>query len=151
MSYCSISDIQAVIANDDLVQLTNDSGSDTVDTNKINDAVSYVENVIDGYLRGRYDLPLASIPDELKYLAVDFVIYKLYSRRMYTEIPESVRRKYEEVIKTLEKIQKGSFNLGIESSEAFEQPTLKTNKDSSASSVNKYYNADKWDEYDAWL
>ena len=151
MSYCSISDIQAVIANDDLVQLTNDSGSDTVDTNKINDAVSYVENVIDGYLRGRYDLPLASIPDELRYLTIDFVVYKLYSRRMYTEIPESVRRKYEEVIKTLEKIQKGSFNLGIESSEAFEQPTLKTNKDSSASSVNKYYNADKWDEYDAWL
>ena len=151
MSYCSISDIQAVIANDDLVQLTNDSGSDTVDTNKINDAVSYVENVIDGYLRGRYDLPLASIPDELRYLTIDFVVYKLYSRRMYTEIPESVRRKYEEVIKTLEKIQKGSFNLGIESSEAFEQPTLKTNKDSSFSSVNKYYNADKWDEYDAWL
>ena len=147
MSYCSINDIQSVIANDDLAQLTNDSGGDTVDSNKITDAINYVDNIIDGYLRGRYNLPPTSIPDELKYLAVDFTVYRLYSRRLYTEIPDSVLKKYYEVIKTLEKVQKGVFNLGIESTDAFNNPALKTNKDTSASSVNKYYNSDKWDEY----
>ncbi|OGI00467.1 MAG: hypothetical protein A2Y25_12010 [Candidatus Melainabacteria bacterium GWF2_37_15] len=151
MSYCSTSDIQAVIANDDLVQLTNDSGGDTVDTTKITDAISYVDNIIDGYLRGRYDLPLASIPDELKYIAVDFVVYRLYSRRLYTEVPDSILKKYYEVIKTLQDIQKGAFNLGVENTSAFNNPALKTNKDTTSSSVNKYFNKEKWDEYDAWL
>ena len=149
MSYCSTSDVQSVITNDDLVQLTNDSGGDTIDTSKITEAVSYVDNIIDGYLRGRYDLPLASTPDELKYLAVDFVVYKLYSRRLYTEIPESINEKFRNVIKTLENIQKGLFNLGVETSEAFDNPALKTNKTDSSSSVNKYYDSDKWDEYDS--
>ncbi len=151
MTYCSISDIQSVIANDDLVQLTNDTGGDTVDTDKITDALNYVDNIIDGYLRGRYDLPLASTPDELKYLAIDFIVYRLYSRRMYTEVPESVIKKYQEVVKTLRDIQNGAFNLGIESSEAYDNPSLKTNKDSTSSSVNKFYNKTKWDEYDSWL
>ncbi len=149
MSYCSINDIKSVIANDDLVQLTNDSGSDFVDSGKITDAINYADNIIDGYLRGRYDLPPASIPDELKYLAVDFTVYRLYSRRLYTEIPDSVLKKYYEVIKTLENIQKGVFNLGIESTDAFNNPALKTNKDTAPSSVNKYYDSNKWDEYDS--
>lgn len=151
MSYCSTTDIQAVIANDDLVQLTNDSGGDTVDTAKITDAINYVDNIIDGYLRGRYDLPIESVPDELKYLAVDFVVYRLYSRRMYTEVPDSILKKYHDVVKTLLDIQRGAFNLGIESSEAHDDPSLKTNKDTTSTSVNKYFNKTKWDEYDSWL
>jgi len=151
MSYCSISDIQSVISNDDLVQLTNDTGGDSVDSDKITDAISYVDNIIDGYLRGRYDLPIASVPDELKYLAVDFVVYRLYSRRMYTEVPDSVLKKYHEVVKMLQDIQKGAFNPGMESAEAYDNPSLKINKDNSSSSVNKYFNKTKWDEYDSWL
>lgn len=148
MNYCSTSDIQSVIAHNDLAQLTNDLGGDTVDSTTIAEAISYVDNIIDGYLRGRYNLPLASIPDELKYLAIDFVVYRLYSRRMYTEIPSSVAEKYKNLINTLSRIQKGTFNLGIESSEAYSNSAIKTNKSGSSSSVNKYYNSNKWDEYD---
>ncbi len=151
MTYCSITDIQGVIANDDLVQLTNDTGGGTVDTTRITDAIAYVDNIIDGYLRGRYDLPLESAPDELKYLAVDFVVYRLYSRRMYTEVPDGVLKKYYDVVKTLQDIQKGAFNLGIEGSEAFGDPSLKINKDNTKSSLNKYFNRQKWEEYDSWL
>lgn len=151
MNYCSINDIQAVIANSDLVQLTDDSGGDTVDTSKINDAIGYADITIDGYLRGRYSLPLSSIPDELKYLAVDLAIYRLYSRRLYTEVPDSILKKYYEVIKTLLDIQKGAFNLGIEAGEGFNNPSLKINKNNSPSSVNKYFNKTKWDDYDSWL
>lgn len=151
MTYCSTSDIQAVIPNDDLIQLTNDSGGETVDITQITSAISYVDNIIDGYLRGRYSLPLTTVPDELKYLAIDFVVYRLYSRRMQTDVPESIFKKYTEVVKTLQNIQKGTFNLGVEGADAFSNPTLKINKDSTSSSVNKYYNATKWDDYDAWL
>ncbi len=148
MSYCSTSDIQSIISNDDLVQLTNDTGGDFADTSKITEAIAYVDNIIDGYLRGRYDLPLVQVPDELRYIAADFVVYRLYSRRMYTEVPQSISEKYQNVIKILTQIQKGLFNLGVESSEGFNNPTIKTNKSGSSSSVNKYYDSGKWDEYD---
>lgn len=147
MTYCTVSDIQAVITADDLVQLTNDAGGDTVDTAKITDAINYVDNIINGYIRGRYSLPLASIPDELKFLAVDFAVYRLYSRRINTEVPESVAEKHRSVIKTLELVQKGLFNLGVESTSAYGNPGLKTNKDTYPSSVNRFYDRKKWDDY----
>jgi phage gp36-like protein len=149
MGYCATADITSTIANSDLIQLTNDSGDAYVDTTKITDAISYVDNMIDGYIRGRYDLPLASTPDELKYLALDLVVYRLYSRRMYTDLPETVKENYSNAIKTLKDIQAGKFNLGVESTEAFSDPALKTNKTTTTSSVNKFYTENKWDEYDS--
>lgn len=146
MGYCTAADITAVIPNEKLIDLTNDSGGETVDADKITDAISYVDNIIDGYLRGRYDLPLASTPDELKYIAVDFVVYRLYSRRMYTDVPENVNLRYKEIIRYLIDIQKGKFSLGIEATEAYGELSMKTNKTSS----DKKYNTDKWDNY-SWL
>jgi len=151
MGYCSVEDIEAVIYSEDLVQLTNDLGGDTVDDTKITDAILYVDCIIDGYLRGRYTLPLSSIPNELKYIAIDFVVYRLYSRRLVTEVPASVEHKYKEVIKLLTNIQNGKFSLGVEDTDGYDDPILDTNKSTAVSSVNKYYNEDKWDEYDAWL
>ena len=141
MSYCEITDISAVIANDDLVQLTNDSGGSTVDNTKITEAISYVDSIMDGYLRGRYSLPLSTVPDVLTSLAIDFTVYRLYSRRLYTEIPPSVDEKYREVVKTLKDIQGGRFNLGIET--ASSNSYFKTNKTSSS----KEYNSKMWDTY----
>ena len=146
MGYCVITDITAVIPNDKVIDLTNDSGGDTVDFDKITDAISYVDNIIDGYLRGRYDLPLASTPDELKYIAVDFVTYRLYSRRMYTDVPENVILRYKEILRILKDIQRGVYSLGIESTEAYGELSMKTNK----TSASKKYNSTKWDDY-AWL
>lgn len=152
MSYCIVSDIEAVIYNEDLIQLTNDLGGDTVDDTKITEAISYVDCMIDGYLRGRYTLPLSSpVPDELKYIAIDFVVYRLYGRRLVTDIPASIDQRYKEVIKLLTSIQNGKFSLGIEDTDGYDNPILDTNKSTAISSVNKYYNEDKWDEYDAWL
>ena len=151
MAYCSLPDITAVIPNDDLVQLTNDISGETVDSSKITDAITYSDSLIDGYLRGRYSLPLTSVPDIVKYLSVDLVVFRLYSRRMYTNLPEIIVAKQEQAVKTLKDIQTGKFNLGIEDTAAFSDPALKTNKTSLTASNNKFYNSDKWDEYDKWL
>jgi phage gp36-like protein len=150
MSYCSSSDITSLIPNDELVQLTNDSGGDSVDSSVITTAIDYVDNFIDGYLRGRYDLPLTSTPDELKYIAIDLVVFRLYTRRMYTNIPENIEARYKTVVKQLEHIQSGKFSLGIESSDAHDNKLLKTNKTTTTSTRNRVYDEDKWDEYNTW-
>ena len=147
MSYCSIADITAVIPHKELVQLTNDLEGDTVDSTKVTDAISYVDNVIDGYLRGRYSLPLTSTSDTLKYLAIDFVVYRLYSRRMLTDLPIAVEQKYKEIIRILSDIQRGNFNLGVESTDGYSDGKIVTDKGISTSTENKFYNKETWDTY----
>jgi phage gp36-like protein len=87
----------------------------------------------------------------LKYLAVDMVVYRLYMRRMTTDAPENIKDAWNNAIKMLKDIQVGRFNLGVETTDAHSNPTLKTNKSTTTSSKNRYYDEDKMDEYDAWL
>lgn len=150
MSYCSFSDIISTIPNDALIQLTNDYGGKTVMSDKITEAINYTDNIIDGYLRGRYNLPLSSTPDELKYIAIDFTVYRLYSRRHYGSVPENIKERYSDVEKRIKEIQNGTYSLGIEDTDEISNILMKTNKTSVASSVNKYYDDDKWNEYDSW-
>ena len=138
MGYCSTADIVAAVSNEDLVQLTNDNGGDTVAVSKITSAIDYVDNMIDGYLRGRYNLPLTSTPDDIKYLAVDFVIHRLYSLRTFAPVPQNIEERYKEVKKRLYEIQSGKFSLGIEDTNELSNKLLMTNKTNDGTSTEKY-------------
>jgi len=112
--YCQIEDIRKQVQEDTLIQLTDDNQSGQIDSVIVDEAVIYSETLIDGYLRGRYVLPLASVPEVIKILAVDLTIYRLYSRRFQTETSDAVTEKYKNSIKILEQIQRGIISLGIE-------------------------------------
>jgi len=152
MTYCTIAEITAEVPDADLIQITNDTaGGSTVDNTVITNAINYVDNIIDGYLRGRYTLPLNTVPDELKFIAIDYVKYRLYSRRMYTEIPPVIEQRYKELTQLLKDIQMGKFSLGVEDTNAISNSKITSNKSLTSSSVNKYYNEAKWDQYDSFL
>jgi len=150
MAYCSIDDIKSVISNSDLIDLTNSSGGGTVIESTITDAISFSDAMIDGYLRGRYNLPLSSTPTSLKYIAVDFVVYRLYSLRHFHNVPENIKERYDDVIRRLYEIQKGKYDLGIESTAEKNNLLMTINKTSEETSVNKYYNKSKWDSHSLW-
>ncbi len=127
--YCVLDDINKQVTTDILIQLTDDTQSGDIDPVVVEEAVIYSETLIDGYLRGRYTLPLSAVPDMVKILAVDLCIYRLYSRRFQTDIPDSISEKYKNSIKLLEQIQKGIISLGTET--AGQAPVLgeyRTNK-----------------------
>lgn len=137
--YCTVSDIQATIPEVTLIQLTDDTGSDTVDTTKIDNAISYAREVIDGYLRGNYSLPFSAVPELLKHISIDLTVYKLYSRRQLTELPESITASYKNSVKKLEQIQKGIISLGINQiTVEKEKVRIKSTKTSS----DRYFNSD---------
>lgn len=118
--YCSLDDLKKQVQEDILLQLTDDDQSGQIDTVVIDEAVIYSETLINGYLRGRYTIPIVNYgfdsqpPDILKILAVDLTIFRLYSRRFHTDIPDGISEKYKNSIKILEQIQKGIISLGIE-------------------------------------
>lgn len=113
--YCTPEDIEKQVSTHTLIQLTNDNPEqETVDAVVCEEALIYSSTLIDGYLRGKYTLPLNNQFPLLRIIAIDLSIYRLYSRRIYTEIPESVVQAYKNAIKTLEDLKKGIISLQTE-------------------------------------
>ena len=58
--YCTPEDIEKQVSTHTLIQLTNDNpDQETVDTVVCEEALIYSSTLIDGYLRGKYTLPLS--------------------------------------------------------------------------------------------
>ncbi len=130
MDYCTSDDIEIQIGKNSLVQLTNDDNTQqTVDPVVVEEALIYSSTLIDGYLRGKYNLPLNTQFPLLRVIAIDICIYRLYSRRIYTDMPETISENYKNAIRTLEQLKKGVITL--ETSESTEVKTsgeYRTNK-----------------------
>lgn len=108
MDYCTIEDIETHTSTPTLIQLTSDDGQEEVDRVVAQEAILYSSTLIDGYLRGRYTLPLDTHFPLLRILAIDLSIYRLYTRRMRNEMPEVIENNYKNAIATLRDIQKAA-------------------------------------------
>lgn len=115
MAYCTQADIERTLPRQLLVQLTDDSDMpETVDQVVLDGLIEDAGEVIEGYLRERYVLPLDPTPKLLTKLAVDLVVFALYGRRPEThgEPPKQVLESWRQAFKTLEHIQNGKVTLG---------------------------------------
>ena len=128
MPYSALSDITAVFPLASVVQLTDGSGS-TPDAAKVTAAITSADALIDGFLRSRYTLPLASTPPMLIDISVNLAICNLHGLKFAADLPEAITKKEKAQIDLLLKIQKGVISLGIED---VAQPAtaagIKTNK-----------------------
>jgi len=113
MSYCTLDDLKAALPERTLIQLTDDAGAGEVDQTKVDDAVQYAGSMIDGYLGGRYTLPLDPVPALIRAVAVDLSIFHIYSRNSDAEMPRTVSDKYPNATKLLGLIQRGEVQIGV--------------------------------------
>lgn len=147
MDYCTIEDIETQTSTPTLIQLTSDDGKEEVNRVVALEAILYSSTLIDGYLRGRYSLPLDTHFPLLRILAIDLSIYRLYSRRMRNEMPEVIETAYKNAISTLRDIQKGVITLQSENdtleSSGFNAEEYKTNKNI----LDKLFGKQKLSEY----
>jgi phage gp36-like protein len=127
--YCTAEDLEIQIGKDPLIQLTNDNcEQNSIDAVVCEEAILYSSTLIDGYLRGRYNLPLNTQFPLLRVVAMDLSTYRLYSRRIMTDIPEVVCDAYKNAIKTLENLQKGIITLETENNQTLQNGEYRTNK-----------------------
>lgn len=145
--YCTIEDIETQTSTPTLIQLTSDDGQEVVDRVVAQEAILYSSTLIDGYLRGRYTLPLDAHFPLLRILAIDLSIHRLYSRRMRDEMPEVIENNYKNAISTLKDIQKGVISLQSENDSletaGFNVEEYKTNK----SIIDRLFSKDRMLEY----
>jgi len=114
--YCAQTDIEDLMTSRVLMQLTDDSRTDTVDTEKVAAAIGAASDEVDAYLRARYaPVPLPDpVPGLIKRLTRDLAVYELYSRRLEGGIPEAVTQRAKEARALLAQIRDGLATLGVE-------------------------------------
>ena len=80
MAYCTQSELLNQTTTAELVQQTDDTGSGSVDSAKVDAAINAASATIDAYAGARYTLPLQT-SEKIKQLCVDLAIYELEKRR----------------------------------------------------------------------
>jgi phage gp36-like protein len=104
MAYCSEDDLLKMIPEEDLTDLTAESG-EFPDSLIIADAISKADAEIDSYLGVKYVVPISPTPDQVKALSVDLAIYHLYSR--HSIVPPVRQQKYEAAVAFLKQVAAG--------------------------------------------
>ena len=113
MSYATAQDMINRYPNRDLVQLTNeDPTATTVNDTPITQALADASAEIDGYIEGRFTLPLTDPPAVLNRLTTDIAMYRLQSLRPLHDL-EDARKRYEDAVAMLTKVAAGELTLGL--------------------------------------
>jgi phage gp36-like protein len=89
---------------------------DAYDDSVVEAAVADAEAIVDGYLRGRYTLPLATVPGDLLGLTADLARYELRSRSggiNQSTMSDDVKERRDRAIARLKDIQAGRFVLDV--------------------------------------
>lgn len=94
----------------ELTQLTDRSNSGGIDAAVMARALADADAAINGYLSARYTLPLDPVPLVLERLACDIARYFLYEDRA----TEQVAKRYNDAVKMLEGISRGTVALGVD-------------------------------------
>ena len=111
--YINADDLARAMSKAELVQLTNDEPRATEPNGEIvQTAIAYACDLVDGYLAGRYPLPLAQTPTILPPLCINIARHFLHARRINrADFP-----------KTLEQIRDGKIHIGIDTADKPRQP-----------------------------
>lgn len=113
MIYAAPQDMINRYPNRDLVQLTNEDPAQTaVNTAVLSQALADASAEIDGYLEGRFALPLTDPPAALNLIASDIAMYRLQALRPLHDIADA-RRRYDDAIAMLTKVAAGQLTLGL--------------------------------------
>lgn len=110
MTYCTQADLIERFGAAEITQLSDRAGLGTLDSAVIDGAIADADAEIDGYLSGRYALPLANAPAVMSRLACDISRYYLFGH----DVTDLVKERYDQAIGYLVKIATGAIGLGPE-------------------------------------
>lgn len=128
MPYCTLLDITSTITADDVLQLTDDEGTGSINTSRVDEAIAKADGLILAFTGGAVPDP---IPEIIRQISVELSIYHLHKRRFALNMPESIDKGYSRSIDLLKQIQSGKISIGVpEADQAVVSGQYATNKTS---------------------
>lgn len=110
MSYITEADLITRFGQTEITQLADRDGDGQPDTAVVDQALADADALINGHLQAVHTLPLTTVPELVKMLAGDIARYQLYEDRA----TETVQKRYDAAVRTLEKIAAGRMSLGLD-------------------------------------
>ena len=115
--YATQQDLERHSSEQAIIDLTDRAvpGTGSANADIVNQALGGASSTIDGYLRGRYSVPLASPPAEIRDACVKLTFKELHVNGAY---PEAVRQDYDDTISWLKDVSRGVVVLSIDAAPA---------------------------------
>jgi phage gp36-like protein len=111
MAYSTVTDLKNYLPESVLLQLTDDSNTDDIDSEKIDDCIRRADDLIDGYMRGRYTVPITgTVPVLIKDISTKLAVYFLHKRSLMLTLPDPIKDDYDYCMQQLSNIQKGRLS-----------------------------------------
>lgn len=113
MSYATIADLVAEFGDAEIIDLTDRATprAHAIDNAVAQRALDRADAEIDAAVGTRYPLPLAQVPQLLRYLACDLARYYLYDR---AEPPTAVEARWKAAQASLKALASGGLDLGAD-------------------------------------
>lgn len=109
-TYAPQSAYEAAYSTDELLQLTDRAGTGEIDAAIYAAAAAQADSEIDGYLGGRFSLPLSTVDPEIVRLALIITRHRLY----ISGRPDFVQKDYDQALARLADIRDGRFTIVAE-------------------------------------
>lgn len=109
MGYCKIQDLIERFGNEELVEISDHENTGERNDVAVQQAIDDANAEIDGYLAGRYQLPMENPPQILAKVACDISRYNLYDEGA----TEAIEKRYNDAIRYLRSAAKGEVSLGV--------------------------------------
>lgn len=113
MTYATKQTMIDQFGEDDLMRLTDRTGADVIDDDRLQSAIDDAVAEVNGYIRKRVTLPLDPVPRILETHTRRIAYYNLFDQRGTEDIPEP-RKRYEAAIRFLKSVANGEVSLGDE-------------------------------------
>lgn len=142
MAYTNLTNLKKFMPSVTIEQLTDDNGVGEIQTEIIDDAISTAQQLIDGFMKGRYpdDIDDDDVPELITDIATKLTAFNLYRRTLATTLPEPIKMEYQTCMKQLKAIQEGKLSPFP----AISEPEIfVSNKDSDS----RIFNEALWDKY----
>jgi phage gp36-like protein len=129
-NYFELSDLKSALSEEILLDLTDEKGEGQISEKKVAYFRGRAENLVNGFVRGNPDIPFpfTTIPPLIRDLAVEAARIDLLKARYLTDLPESLLKDEELLLRKLTNLQSGRINLGLGAGDFTKTTEFRINK-----------------------
>ena len=109
MTYATLDDLKNRAGASEIYQIADRDRDGVLDQPVIDKALLDADNLIDGYVSAKYDVPLASVPALVNTWAVSIARYILHRNGA----PDNVAQDYKDAIAALKDVSSGRIKLPV--------------------------------------
>lgn len=111
MAYCTQADIQGEISADDLIALTDDQNTGSLDTAVLAQIIDNASGYIDARVGNIYTVPFVPTPPSVRNMAITIACYRLFRRRLTPDEKNLFTDDFNEVKAFLDEVNEGKKHI----------------------------------------